>query len=841
MVSPGISLNVADEFSRLAQQRADAPAVVVARHAKPRSAASYERLSFGRCLELADAYTCGLRECGIERYDTALILMKSMQDLAPVFLALWKIGAVPLVFDGGGARQQKLRLIEEAAPKALIGIPISHALRVYYRKAFGSVSHSVSTGHFRFGVPTLGSFLRRRRNGSPTSVPSTADDPVAIVFTSGSTGPPKGVVYTHGNGVAIAEAMKESLAVGPGDVCLSGHPAFAMHFLGTGATVVVPGFDPRYPLRADPAALLDVIRHQKPAVAFLQLSLLRNLWRHCAARGDKIPYLRKILTTGASVGLDLVEGLHACLAEPEADLHIMYGATEALCISYATGRDLLARAAETRGGRGTYLGRPSSGVRVRIIGITPRPLERWNSSLTLPAREIGEICVWGPVVTPEYKDRPEATRRAKIPDGDGLWHRMGDAGYIDEDGDLWLCGRIADRVETEAGNLYPDLVEPVFNQHPQVARSALVGAPAAGSLMRRPVVLIESEPGAGGSLSRGQRLSEELRSLASRHPSTRNLRDITISKTTFPVDIRHYTKIRRDLLTRQIGQSANGFSVRQAALFRGYRVAYCEKGRGEPILFLHNAGNDHSIWEYQIEHFSQKHRVIAADSLGYGCSDNPAVDYSLPLYTEMVAALVDSLSLAPVSIVGSCTGAAMALNYALQNPRKVKRLILFHIATEGTAAGGSLERTIRLVGGRPFATRVISPFVEAAMSRGALHKRIIRDQYGCDFADTAVFLEHMHRLYGKRGQATCLLRLFGNWKSFAPLDKAACPADFPPLHVFWGDSNRVLPLKRGQKLRESLRPHSWEVIEGGGHLVMRERPELVNRRMDEIMQSTDRL
>jgi pimeloyl-ACP methyl ester carboxylesterase len=207
----------------------------------------------------------------------------------------------------------------------------------------------------------------------------------------------------------------------------------------------------------------------------------------------------------------------------------------------------------------------------------------------------------------------------------------------------------------------------------------------------------------------------------------------------------------------------------------------------------------------------------------------------------MVAALVDSLSLAPVSIVGSCTGAAMALNYALQNPRKVKRLILFHIATEGTAAGGSLERTIRLVGGRPFATRVISPFVEAAMSRGALHKRIIRDQYGCDFADTAVFLEHMHRLYGKRGQATCLLRLFGNWKSFAPLDKAAYPADFPPLHVFWGDSNRVLPLKRGQKLRESLRPHSWEVIEGGGHLVMRERPELVNRRMDEIMQSTDRL
>ena len=350
---------------------------------------NYERLSFGRCLELADAYTRGLREHGIERYDTALILMKSVQDLAPLFLALWKIGAVPLVLDGGGSRQQKLRLIEEAGPKALVGVPISHALRVCYRKEFGSVSHSVSTGRLRFGVPTLGSFVRRCLNGSPTSVPSTADDPMAVVFTSGSTGPPKGVVYTHGNGVAVSEAMKESLAVGPGDICLSGHPAFAMHFLGTGATVVVPGFDPRYPLKADPAAVIDVIRHQKPSIAFLQLSLLRNLWRHCAARGEKIPYLRKILTTGASVGLDLVEGLHSFLAEPDADLHIMYGATEALCISYATGRDLLARAAETRGGRGTYLGRPSSGVRVRIIGITPRPLERWSSGLTLPARQTG--------------------------------------------------------------------------------------------------------------------------------------------------------------------------------------------------------------------------------------------------------------------------------------------------------------------------------------------------------------------------------------------------------------------------------------------------------------------
>jgi pimeloyl-ACP methyl ester carboxylesterase len=109
------------------------------------------------------------------------------------------------------------------------------------------------------------------------------------------------------------------------------------------------------------------------------------------------------------------------------------------------------------------------------------------------------------------------------------------------------------------------------------------------------------------------------------------------------------------------------------------------------MLFLHNAGNDHHIWEHQIRYFSQKYRVVAVDSLGYGRSDNPKLDYSLPLYTEMVSTIMDALGLAPVTIVATCTGAAMALNYALANPQKVKRLFLFHIATENSVVGGNLQ------------------------------------------------------------------------------------------------------------------------------------------------------
>jgi pimeloyl-ACP methyl ester carboxylesterase len=225
------------------------------------------------------------------------------------------------------------------------------------------------------------------------------------------------------------------------------------------------------------------------------------------------------------------------------------------------------------------------------------------------------------------------------------------------------------------------------------------------------------------------------------------------------------------------------------------------------------------------------------DSLGYGRSDNPNVDYSLPLYTEMVSTLVDSLDLAPVTIVATCTGAAMALNYALANPQKVKRLFLFHIATEQTVVGGSLQGTVRMVSGRPLMRRIVGPFVDAMMSRGMLHRGIIEGQYSASSNEDPEFLQHLHKLYGKKGEGACLINLFSNWTSFRPLDQVTLPAEFPPVHIFWGEANKVIPLARGRELCDRLHPQTIDVIEGGGHLVMREKPEFINRRIEELAQS----
>ena len=129
--------------------------------------------------------------------------------------------------------------------------------------------------------------------------------------------------------------------------------------------------------------------------------------------------------------------------------------------------------------------------------------------------------------------------------------------------------------------------------------------------------------------------------------------------------------------------------------YNGHKVWYQESGAGEPLVFLHNGGNDHRIWDHQVAHFSRTHRVIVVDHLGHGNSDRPSLDYTLPLFTGEVAALVEQLSLAPVTLIGHCIGAGMSLNYALENASRVRRLVLFNVATEKTLLAGPLADVYR--------------------------------------------------------------------------------------------------------------------------------------------------
>ena len=217
-----------------------------------------------------------------------------------------------------------------------------------------------------------------------------------------------------------------------------------------------------------------------------------------------------------------------------ADAHTPYGATEALPVSSITAREVLQdTAALTRIGKGTCVGRTLPDITMRIIRITDDAIPAWDDQLVLPHGEIGEIVVKGPVVTREYFHRDEATALAKIQDGTNWWHRMGDVGYLDEQQRTWFCGRKADRVRTASGTLFTVPCEAVFNQHPGVGRSALVGLGLPGQ--QQPVIVIEPHRDAFPSNAGAtRRFTDELLKLGTANPLTAGITSILFHRA-FPV------------------------------------------------------------------------------------------------------------------------------------------------------------------------------------------------------------------------------------------------------------------------------------------------------------------
>ncbi|HEX6985639.1 MAG TPA: fatty acid CoA ligase family protein [Planctomycetaceae bacterium] len=374
---------------------------------------------------------------------------------------------------------------------------------------------------------------------APPAVAPT--DPAAIIFTSGGTGPPKGVVYEHGMFAAQVELLRERFDVRPGEVDLPGFPLFALFNAAMRVTTVVPDIDPTRPAKADPRKILDPIRRYGVTQAFGSPALWNRVGRHCERTGETIPHLKRALSAGAPVPLHVLKRMTAALAEPGADLHTPYGATEALPVATIAASEVLSETAErSRHGAGTCVGRPFPQVRVKILEITDGPIASLGDVRELPPGEIGEIVVSSPSATREYFRRPRETALAKIPDGDGFWHRMGDVGYLDGQGRLWFCGRKAHVVETGHGRMFSVCCEAIFNEHPDVYRSALVGIGPKGR--QRPVIVVELEGFRGP-------IDADLRRLALANPLTERI-DTFLYHKSFPVDVRHNIKIDRERLGR---------------------------------------------------------------------------------------------------------------------------------------------------------------------------------------------------------------------------------------------------------------------------------------------------
>jgi len=526
--------NIALALERAAAAQGEQVALVC------QAGAGYRRWTFSELRENTERFAAALRRQGVGRGKRVMLMVRPSLEFVCLTFALFRLGAVVILIDPGMGVKNLLRCIGRVEPEVLIAIPLVQVLSKVFRKPFRTVRTRICVGR-SYGL--LGISLSSMSTDSGVRQEGFAagpDDLAAIIFTTGSTGPPKGVCYTHGIFHAQLELIRDYYGIRPGEVDQPGFPLFALFSTALGARAVIPEMNPAHPARVDPRKFVRTILEQGVTYSFGSPAIWNVVSRYCLAQGLVLP-VKKILMAGAPVPGDLIERVQRIMA-PDGEIHTPYGATESLPIVSITGREILTETwPESRRGRGTCVGRPLPGIRLKIIEPVTGPIATWAQVRELPSGGIGEIVASGPVVTRAYDHDEAETRTAKIVDGEGFWHRLGDMGYLDGQGRLWFCGRKAHRVLTATGVLYTIPCEAIFNEHPAVRRSALVGVGREGA--QRPVLIVELAKGR----KRTDRLIRELRDLARANELTRSI-DTFLVHPDFPVDIRHNAKIFREKL-----------------------------------------------------------------------------------------------------------------------------------------------------------------------------------------------------------------------------------------------------------------------------------------------------
>jgi len=534
-VTLAVEVNIAARLAHFAAVQPTVPAVIHGR----------EVCTFQSLLHRCDAHAHRLAAVGVQRGTRVALMVRPGVDFFALTFALLKLGAVPVMIDPGMGLRNAGLCLQEAAPEVFIGIPLAHLARVLGGWRRGAWQACLSVNGFFPGTQALASL---RVPDAPYVGPDTTpDDVAAILFTSGSTGVPKGAVYLQRTFAAQVELLADEFGVAPGQVDLPTFPLFALFDAALGVTAVVPEMDFTRPGRVNPQAIITPIERYGVTQMFASPALLDRVSRWAEPRGVRLNTIERVFSAGAPVSPAVLKRFGSLLPA-SARVYTPYGATEALPVAHITAAEVLTEtAAAWAQGAGTCVGRPVRGVEVALIPISDAPIPAWSDDLRLPPGSVGELAVRGPVVSPRYHQRPDHDALGKIQTADGgVWHRMGDLGRVDEQGRLWFLGRKAHRVRTAQGDMYTIACEAIFNQHPAVCRTALVGIPdPSGPGWQTPVLCVELED---GYRPRGE-LAAEILALGAAFEHTAGIRQLLFHPA-FPVDIRHNAKIFREKLAK---------------------------------------------------------------------------------------------------------------------------------------------------------------------------------------------------------------------------------------------------------------------------------------------------
>jgi len=502
----------------------------------------YSQITFAQLEKESDQLAFGLERIGISRGTRTILMVPPGMEFFVTIFAMFKVGAVPVVVDPGMGIDRMVQCLEQGRPKAFIGIEKAHVLRKLKPSYFKSVKHWVTVGKRWFwGGHTYKQLLTDTNEPFPCAQ-TTKNETAAILFTSGSTGPAKGVVYTHGNFEAQINQIKTHWQIDPDEIDLPTFPLFALFDPALGMTAVIPDMDPTKPALVDPRKIIEAVENHGVTNMFASPALLNRVGKYGKENNIKLPSLRRVVSAGAPVTPANIEQFSTMLND-EAQIHTPYGASDAVPIISMASNEIMAETRQlSEQGFGICVGRPICNTQIKILKISDDPITQLHDRLLAEENEVGEITAKAGLVTERYFNNREADLLSKIQDPDGsFWHRMGDLGWQDSKGRIWFCGRKSHRVTMANATMFSIPVESIYNNHDKVFRSALAGVGPRNNQI--PVMFIEPHT----KISDKKAFIQELKVLGKSNPLTKAIDHIFIKKS-FPVDVRHNSKIFREKL-----------------------------------------------------------------------------------------------------------------------------------------------------------------------------------------------------------------------------------------------------------------------------------------------------
>ncbi|MEU6073908.1 alpha/beta fold hydrolase [Micromonospora sp. NPDC047074] len=472
----------------------------------------------------------GLSASGVRRGDRVALLVPPGADLTAAIYACLRIGAVIVVVDPGLGLAGMSRALRSADPSHLVaigrGLAVARALRWPGRRI------GAGPGAAALGVPTLGKLARL--GAGVVELPATPDpdDDAAVLFTSGSTGPAKGVVYTHRQLAAMRDALL-GLGVNADAGIVAAFAPFALFGPALGAPSAIPDMSVTAPRTLTATALAEATAAVDGSAVFASPAALRNVVDTGDVLDDRqrtaLEGVTLLLSAGAPVPAALLAQTRALM--PKAQPHTPYGMTEVLPVTDITLDEIV----DAQPGDGVCVGRPLPGVEVAIAALdsTGTPSEQPGCAPGLT----GEILVRAGHVKDRYDGLWLTERDSSRNPG---WHRTGDVGCLDPDGRLWVQGRLAHILLTSDGVLSPVGIEQQVESLPQIARAAVVGVGPPG--VAKVVVIAETLPGTRRARLASRELTDAVRTAAAPPVAA------VLVVPSLPTDIRHNSKIDRTRL-----------------------------------------------------------------------------------------------------------------------------------------------------------------------------------------------------------------------------------------------------------------------------------------------------